>query len=240
MNTAYFLINTVFDLYLMVILLRVWLQWARADFYNPMSQMVVKLTNPLVVPLRRIIPGFGGLDMASVLLAIIIAFAKLALLKSMNVLLADWLTLSLFAALTVLKKAGSMIFWILLIRAILSWVSQGRNPIEYVMHQLTEPFLAPIRRILPAHVENPHGAWEPGSRIHPCGSCERASVTRLTQVENEMYWGHWSSQRPQPTHIGRPRRRLKSWILCITRKRIRSPYFSRSRWPPAMSEKRSR
>lgn len=60
MNTAYFLINTIFDLYLMVVLLRVWLQWARADFYNPMSQMVVKLTNPLVVPLRRVIPGFAG------------------------------------------------------------------------------------------------------------------------------------------------------------------------------------
>ena len=126
------------------------MQWARADFYNPMSQMVVKVTNPLVIPLRRIIPGFGGLDMASVLLALIIAFAKLALLKSMNVLLTDWLTLSLFAVLTILKKTGSMIFWVLLIRAILSWVSQGRNPIEHVMHQLTEPFLAPIRRILPA------------------------------------------------------------------------------------------
>lgn len=133
MNTAYFLINTIFDIYLMVVLLRVWLQWARADFYNPMSQMVVKVTNPLVIPLRRVIPGFGGVDMASVLLAIIIAFAKLALLKSMNVLLADWLTISLFAALTVLKKAGSMIFWVLLIRAILSWVSQGRNPIEHVI-----------------------------------------------------------------------------------------------------------
>ncbi len=105
MNTAYFLINTVFDLYLMVILLRVWLQWARADFYNPMSQMVVKLTNPLVIPLRRVIPGFGGIDLASVVLALAIAFAKLALLKSMNVLLADWLSISLFAALTVLKKS---------------------------------------------------------------------------------------------------------------------------------------
>ena len=77
MNTAYFLINTVFDLYLMVILLRVWLQWARADFYNPMSQMVVKLTNPLVIPLRRVIPGFGGIDLASVVLALVIAFANL-------------------------------------------------------------------------------------------------------------------------------------------------------------------
>src|SRR5690606_39522037 len=75
MNTAYFLINTIFDIYLMVVLLRVWLQWARADFYNPMSQMVVKVTNPLVIPLRRVIPGFGGVDMASVLLATIVAFA---------------------------------------------------------------------------------------------------------------------------------------------------------------------
>ena len=149
MNTAYFLINTVFDLYLMVVLLRVWLQWARADFYNPMSQMVVKVTNPLVIPLRRIIPGFGGLDMASVLLALLIAFGKLVLLKSMNVLQADWLTLCLFATLTVLKKAGSMIFWILLIRAILSWVSQGRSPVEYVLIQLADPLLRPIRRILP-------------------------------------------------------------------------------------------
>ena len=109
MNTAYFLINTVFDLYLMVVLLRVWLQWARADFYNPMSQMVVKLTNPLVVPMRRLIPSLGSLDLASVVLALLIAFAKLALLKTMNVMVADWLTLGLFALLTVLKKAGSMI-----------------------------------------------------------------------------------------------------------------------------------
>ncbi|ENY72297.1 integral membrane protein [Aeromonas diversa CDC 2478-85] len=150
MNTAFFLINTVFDLYLMVVLLRLWLQWARADFYNPLSQTVVKLTSPLLIPLRRVIPSVGNLDLASVVLALAVAMGKLALLKSLGVLQADWLSLALFAGLTVLKKAGSMVFWILLIRAILSWVSQGRNPIEYVMHQLTEPFLQPIRRILPS------------------------------------------------------------------------------------------
>ncbi|QFI55668.1 YggT family protein [Aeromonas simiae] len=149
MNAAYFLINTLFDLYLMVVLLRVWLQWARADFYNPMSQMVVRLTSPLLVPMRRVIPGLAGIDLAGVLLALLVALAKLVLLKSMSILQADWLMMLLFAALTVLKKAGAMVFWILLIRAILSWVSQGRNPIEHVMYQLTEPFLHPIRRILP-------------------------------------------------------------------------------------------
>ncbi|MGL5949363.1 MAG: YggT family protein [Aeromonas sp.] len=150
MNSAYFLINTLFDLYLMVVLLRVWLQWARADFYNPLSQSVVKLTNPLVVPLRRVIPGFAGIDMASVLVALLVAMSKLVLLKLLGIFVASWLNLALFAGLTLLKQFGSMLFWVLLVRAILSWVSQGRNPIELVMQQLTEPLLSPIRRILPA------------------------------------------------------------------------------------------
>ncbi len=149
MKAAYFLINTIFDLYLMVVVLRIWLQWARADFYNPMSQMVVKLTNPILLPLRRVIPSLGSIDLAAVILALAVAFTKLALINGMGIMRLDWLTMGLLTLLTVLKKIGSMIFWILLIRAILSWVSQGRNPIEYLMHQLTEPFLSPIRRILP-------------------------------------------------------------------------------------------
>lgn len=55
-----------------------------------------------------------------------------------------------FGLLALIKAAGGLLFWVLLIRAILSWVSQGRNPIEYVMNQLTEPLMAPIRRVLPA------------------------------------------------------------------------------------------
>lgn len=60
MQTLIFLITTLFDLYLMVVLLRVWLQWARADFYNPLSQFTVKATHPILAPLRRIIPSLGG------------------------------------------------------------------------------------------------------------------------------------------------------------------------------------
>ena len=60
MNAMQFLISTLFDLFLMVVLLRFWLQWAKADFYNPMSQFVVKATSFAVNPLRKIIPGLGG------------------------------------------------------------------------------------------------------------------------------------------------------------------------------------
>lgn len=149
MKALYFLINTAFTLYLMVVLLRLWLQLARADFYNPFSQFVVKATNPLVLPLRKIIPSLGPLDTASLLIAYLIATAKfvvLQLLFSANLHLGVSFILG---GLLLLKEALNLLFWILVIRAIMSWFSQGRNPLEHVFHQLTEPVLAPIRRVIP-------------------------------------------------------------------------------------------
>ena len=149
MNAMQFLISTLFDLFLMVVLLRFWLQWAKADFYNPMSQFVVKATSFAVKPLRKIIPGLGGLDLASLLLAYLVAVAKISTL--MLVIYGEWAPQPVFvqALITVLKEGLNLVFWVLIIRAILSWVSQGYNPIEAVFHQLTEPMLKPIRKILP-------------------------------------------------------------------------------------------
>ncbi len=152
MNSMSFLINTVFDMYIMIVLLRIWLQAARADFYNPFSQFVVKATQPAVAPLRRIIPSIGSIDLATVLFAYVLSVVKFVALvmmasKGSASLSADFLFLGL---LSFLKAAGGLLFWILLLRAILSWVSQGRSPVEYLFHQLTEPMLAPIRRILPS------------------------------------------------------------------------------------------
>lgn len=149
MNAVIFLINTAFTLYLMVVMLRLWLQLARADFYNPFSQFVVKATNPLVLPLRKVIPSLGQLDTATLLLAYLIATAKYIVLQ---LLLSPELSVGvsfILGALLLLKEALNLLFWVLVIRAIMSWFSQGRNPLEHVFHQLTEPFLAPVRRIIP-------------------------------------------------------------------------------------------
>lgn len=151
MNAMSFLISTLFDLYIMVVILRIWLQAARADFYNPFSQFVVKATQPVVGPLRRIIPSVGSLDLATVLFGYVLCILKyvaLILIASGGsvVFSADFLLLGL---LSLIKAAGGLLFWVLLLRAILSWVSQGRSPVEYVFHQLTEPMLAPIRRVIP-------------------------------------------------------------------------------------------
>lgn len=151
MNSMSFLINTLFDLYIMVVILRIWLQASRADFYNPFSQFIVKATQPVVGPLRRVIPSLGSMDLATVLFAYVLCVLKyvaLVLIASGGAVTfsADFLFLGL---LSLIKAAGGLLFWVLLIRAILSWVSQGRSPIEYVFNQLTEPMLAPIRRIIP-------------------------------------------------------------------------------------------
>ncbi|MGF1732048.1 hypothetical protein BIT28_28455 [Photobacterium proteolyticum] len=152
MNSIGFLVSTLFDLYIMVVLLRIWLQWARADFYNPFSQFIVKATQPVVAPLRRIIPSIGSLDLATLLFAYVLSIAKFVILQLVltgggMAFTPDFLWVG---ALALLKAAGGLLFWVLLLRAILSWVSQGRSPVEYVMHQLTEPMTAPIRRIIPA------------------------------------------------------------------------------------------
>ena len=147
MRTLTFLLSTVIELYTMVVLLRVWMQWARCDFYNPFSQFVVKATQPIVGPLRRIIPAMGPIDSASLLVAFILCVIK-AIVLFMVITFQPIIWIS--ALLILLKTIGSLIFWVLLLMAIMSWVSQGRSPVEYVLMQLADPLLRPIRNLLPS------------------------------------------------------------------------------------------
>ncbi|MDT3318350.1 YggT family protein [Shewanella sp. SP1S2-4] len=149
MNAFTFLITTLFDLYLMVVILRIWLQLARADFYNPFSQFIVKATHPLIAPMRRILPSLGRFDTASFVLALLVVMVKVLLISLIAGGGIDIMLFLMFAVVSVIKKAGVLLFWMLLIRAILSWFNQGYNPIVMIMGQLTEPVLAPIRRIIP-------------------------------------------------------------------------------------------
>lgn len=149
MNAMIFLINTLFDLYLMVVILRFWLQLVKADFYNPFSQFVVKATQPIIAPMRRILPSMGSIDTSSILLALMVVMVKMLVLTLIAGAAFDVLTILLFSVVSVVKNAGVLLFWMLLIRAILSWFNQGYNPVVMIMTQLTEPFLAPVRKILP-------------------------------------------------------------------------------------------
>ena len=150
MSSVQFLIDFVFNIYLMVVLLRLWLQFARADFYNPFSQFVVKATQPIVAPMRRMLPSIGRLDTATLVLALLVAGLKIV---ALNLVLGgtDFNILStvIVSIVIVIKEALTLVMYVLILRAIMSWVSQGRNPMELVLGQLTEPMLAPIRKRMP-------------------------------------------------------------------------------------------
>ena len=103
--------------------------------YNPFSQFVVKATQPIVGPLRRIIPAMGPIDSASLLVAFILCVIK-AIVLFMVITFQPIIWIS--ALLILLKTIGSLIFWVLLLMAIMSWVSQGRSPVEYVLMQLAD------------------------------------------------------------------------------------------------------
>ena len=147
-----YLIQTALTLYMMAMLLRFLLQLVRADFYNPICQFLVKITNPLVIPLRRIIPGIGGIDVASLLLTLVLqALAIVAVMALYGLGLPNVGLLLAWSALGVVGLLVNVYFFALLATIILSWVAPGsNNPAVYLLYQITEPVMAPFRKGLPA------------------------------------------------------------------------------------------
>ena len=145
-----FLIQSLFGLYILAVMLRLILQWVRADFYNPISQFIVKITNPPLKPLRRIIPGWGGIDISSVLLLIALQMLELYLV---NMTLGRALGIGgLFieSIAELIELLINVFIGAILIQVILSWVAPASyNPLIGLVHKVADPVLAPARRILP-------------------------------------------------------------------------------------------
>lgn len=147
-----YLLQTFLSLYLVAMLLRFLLQLVRADFYNPISQFLVRVTNPLVIPLRRVLPGFAGLDVSSLLLAVVLQLAGIVALLLVNGLgLPNIGLLLVWSVLGVIGLLVNIYFFALLAMIILSWVAPGSShPAIHLLYQITEPVMAPFRRALPA------------------------------------------------------------------------------------------
>ncbi|MEW6445633.1 MAG: YggT family protein [Pseudomonadota bacterium] len=149
-HPAVLLLRMVFDLAIIFILLRFLLQAARADFYNPVTQSIVRLTNPLLAPLRRVIPPVAGQDSAALLVAYLLALVFLILANALAEGRANPGLLLLIAPLHLLEIVLDMLFWGVIIHAILSWFPNAqRAPAARVLDQLISPLLRPIKRILP-------------------------------------------------------------------------------------------
>lgn len=149
-NPLVFLISTLFDLYILIVMLRFIFQLVRADFYNPLSQFIVKVTSPLLVPIRCIIPAMGNIDTSCVILLLALQLIKLSIVGLLSGgMFAIGMLLVLTIAETVSLVFNVFIFGIL-IQVVLSWVSPGTyNPVTAVLYSLTEPVLGPFRRLIP-------------------------------------------------------------------------------------------
>lgn len=150
-NAGLFLVDTLFGLYILVVLLRFLLHWMRADFYNPISQFIVTATNPPLRFLRRFIPDLAGIDLASVVLMLVLSMVKTWLMFSMVGQAATFQGLLVYAVGELLQLTVYVFIFTILIRVVLSWVAphQGYNPALRVLHDLTEPLMAPARRLIP-------------------------------------------------------------------------------------------
>lgn len=151
-NVGHLLVSTLGSLLLLAILLRFLLQLSRADFYNPITQMVVRITDPGVQVFRRFIPGYRGLDLASLALAVVVQCVAIYLL----VYLAGYPLPGFGLVLTwglagILKFILNIYFWALLISIVASFLAPfSSHPALVLIRQLVEPVMAPFRRLLPA------------------------------------------------------------------------------------------
>ena len=149
-DAAIFIIKTLGSLYLLIVLLRFILQLVRANFYNPICQFIVKATQPLLKPLRRVIPSMFGLDMSSLVLALIVQMLLIAVILALKGFMVDWLLLVPWSLIALFSLFLNILFYAMIISVILSWVAPGsHNPGAELVAQITEPVLAPFRRIIP-------------------------------------------------------------------------------------------
>jgi YggT family protein len=147
-----FIVNTLAQLYLFVLLLRLLLPWFGTDFRNPIAQAILRLTSPCVVPLRRIVPPIGRVDTATVLVAYIIQYITIVVLLMIMGTLdrASFTDIAVTAIVNLLLLALNLFIFAILIRVILSWISPGGyNPIVAIIHSITNPVLRPFQRFLP-------------------------------------------------------------------------------------------
>jgi len=145
-----FVVNALSSLYLLVLLLRFWLPWLRADFRNPLAQGILKLTSPVIIPIRRVIPSFGRLDTATVLVAFIIQYLALMLILLILGGSAGFSIIATSALVKLVMLSVNLFMFAIFIRIVLSWVAPGQyNPAIAIITTLTEPLLAPVRRVIP-------------------------------------------------------------------------------------------
>ena len=151
-HAGVYLINILFGLYILVIMLRFILQTIRADFYNPICQFLVTVTNPAIKPLRRWIPGYMGIDWPSILLMVTLQLIEVCLIAF---LISGQIPAMISLPVIIVSKLLNLLIYtyiiVIVIQAIISWIQPGSySPFTVLLYQMSDPLVKPVRRHIPA------------------------------------------------------------------------------------------
>jgi YggT family protein len=149
-NPLEFLVTTLFGLYILAVMLRFLLGLVRADFYNPVSQFLVRITNPLLVPMRKVIPTIGKFDTSALLLMLLLQLISVLIVVALRGAAVPFVTLLAFTVGELVMLLLNIFLFAIIVQVILSWVSPGTyTPVNSILYSLTNPVLQPFRRIIP-------------------------------------------------------------------------------------------
>jgi len=145
-----FIITTLAQLFLLVMLLRFWLPFVRADFRNPIAQGILRLTSPLVIPVRRVIPPIGRLDTATILIAFGLQYLTIFIILTISGIAPAILPIAITALVDLVLLSVRLFTFAIFIHIILSWIAPGTyNPATAFIAMLVEPVMRPFRRLIP-------------------------------------------------------------------------------------------
>lgn len=143
-----FLINTLFDLYLLILMVRLLLARAGANYFDPTTQFVTKFTDFVVKPVRKIIPNYRKIEVSTFLIILILECVKFLAISLLTIGMPNIAGLILLSLVDIFKLGIQCMFYAILIQAIMSWV-QPNSPVNYLLSQITAPVMRPIQRIVP-------------------------------------------------------------------------------------------
>lgn len=147
-----FVLRTLADLYLITFILRLIFQWNRTDARNPLVQFILRITNPLVIPARRLLPPLGGFDTGTAAVLLILACARTMAITALSCVGDPGALQIVFIALVrTAELTLHLYFWVVLLYVLMSWVNPGTwNPASALLASIAEPILAPLRRVIPS------------------------------------------------------------------------------------------
>ncbi len=150
-QAGHMLVTTLFDLIILVFLLRLFLQWVKVDFYNPLAQFIAKVTAPLINPLQRVIPTIHNINLSALIIVLLAEIVKISLLLWIGAFhVPHKIGVVIWALGDAINHTVNLFFYAILMQATISWFHpQGGNPLLEVLYRLTQPILQPFQRIIP-------------------------------------------------------------------------------------------